>query len=611
MLLSEELSYLSEHSHRGSSKEEIQIAKSTVYKILFKLPIFYLAAISSFIAGSSPILVYYFFGVVLEDLGNGDESMKVITSTLIWFSVMSIITGICKFFGSMFWLRVGTRLAATLRCELYHKLLMSDVTFFDKTAIGDILSILGSDCSAISMAWGITKSEEFMLFSQFFLSIFLTFHYSYKLGLILILSVPLVFLITVSFLPAITKYSAIYFSKVASSTTIVEESLASIKTVRSFNAEKFEGNYYDSEISEGEKFQAKVINMINVSASIQSVIVWGAILGALYLAYTLIGKRENGRRIFTAGDVFATFGYMMMGQFGILVLIFMLSNEQKSIQASLRVSGILNYHPSVNYEGGGKIRNMKGEIEFKGVSFKYPNRDVNVLENVSFKACAGKMTALVGHSGSGKSTCIQLIERFYDVDEGEILIDGKNIKDIDPRWLHKNIGLVAQEPTLFSMSIKDNVCYGSGEKTDEEVWNILAQANAKKFVEELDGQLNYNVGGKGDKLSGGQRQRIAIARALAKQPKIMMTDEATSALDTESEKLVQIALDEALKGRTSIVVAHRLSTIKNADVIHVFKTGCIVESGTHDELVRKQGFYYSLVKHQLHKENKGDDSSSG
>jgi ABC-type methionine transport system ATPase subunit len=245
------------------------------------------------------------------------------------------------------------------------------------------------------------------------------------------------------------------------------------------------------------------------------------------------------------------------------------------------------------------LNTFKGRIEFRNVSFRYPSRDVLVLRNVSFVVEPGQMAALVGHSGSGKSTCVQLLERFYDVTEGVILLDGQDIRELDPRWLHHVMALVAQEPILFQMTIRENVKYGKRKATDQEVESAIEIANARKFISKLDKGLDTVVGEKGSTLSGGQRQRIAIARAVIRDPVILVTDEATSALDAASEKRVQLALDKVMEGRTAVVVAHRLSTIRNAQVIYVFDTGEIKEQGTHDELVAKREWYYELVKRQL------------
>ena len=226
------------------------------------------------------------------------------------------------------------------------------------------------------------------------------------------------------------------------------------------------------------------------------------------------------------------------------------------------------------------------------------------LNNVSFEIKSQQTVAIVGHSGSGKSTVVQLLERYYDPQEGIITIDGRDIKELDPRWLHEKIGLISQDPMLFHGTVRENVLYGTKEsQTDDKIWDALEMANAKKFVSKFEQKLEQSVGDKGNNLSGGQKQRIAIARAIIKNPIILIADEATSALDSQSERKVQDALNTVLKSRTGIIVAHRLSTIKNADIIFVMDEGQIVESGKHEELVEKKGSYYKLVRRQLNEEN--------
>jgi ABC-type multidrug transport system fused ATPase/permease subunit len=299
----------------------------------------------------------------------------------------------------------------------------------------------------------------------------------------------------------------------------------------------------------------------------------------------------------------------MFGVMGLIMLQGTLQGEQKAIAAGARILKLAEYQSGVPFEGGDIIENFRGHISFVNVSFRYPTRDVYVLRNVSFEIKPCQMGALVGHSGSGKSTCVQLLERYYDITEGVILLDGKDIKELDPHWLHQKIALVQQEPTLFMLSIKENIKYGSAGATEDDVLAAAEVANARKFIEKLDNKFDQLVGEKGASLSGGQRQRVAISRAVIKNPTILITDEATSALDADSEKKVQLALDKVMKDRTAVVVAHRLSTVRNAHVIYVFDAGEIKESGTHDELLALGGTYYNLVKRQLTQEQRVKEKS--
>jgi len=251
-------------------------------------------------------------------------------------------------------------------------------------------------------------------------------------------------------------------------------------------------------------------------------------------------------------------------------------------------------------EFGVRLPSLNGKLSFQDIRFSYPTRpDTPVLRKFNLDITPGQTVALVGQSGSGKSTIVQLIERYYDALEGSILIDDVNIKELNLPWYRRNVGLVSQEPTLFSGTIKENILFGNPDATMEQVEEAAKLANAYEFIMSQPKGFNTSVGEKGTQLSGGQKQRLAIARAILKNPKILLLDEATSALDSESESLVQDALDKLMKGRTTIMVAHRLSTVKNADVIVVMKKGKVVEIGNHEELIELNGLYTSLVNKQM------------
>jgi ABC-type multidrug transport system fused ATPase/permease subunit len=265
---------------------------------------------------------------------------------------------------------------------------------------------------------------------------------------------------------------------------------------------------------------------------------------------------------------------------------------------------MVDTRPTVPMSGGRRLDNFRGKIEFRNVWFKYPTRpSIWVLRNVSFTVEAGEIVALVGHSGSGKSTIVQLLLRFYDVDEGEILFDDVPIRYLSPRWIHQVVGVVQQDPQLFAMSVRDNIAYSAGRSLSGEALMAAAKVSySEEFVMKMDNGYDSMITEKGGNLSGGQRQRIAIARAIVRNPTILITDEATSALDAASEKEVQRALDGVMHGRTSLIIAHRLGTIRAASMIHVFEMGELVESGTHDQLLAMDGHYARLVSRQLARE---------
>jgi len=276
-------------------------------------------------------------------------------------------------------------------------------------------------------------------------------------------------------------------------------------------------------------------------------------------------------------------------------------NATKAKIAAAAVFKIIDTPPTIDSSSpeGKRLDTVRGDISFKDVSFRYPMRpDAPVLSEFNLKIKKGSVVALVGQSGSGKSTCIQLLERFYDPTGGKIYIDGTDIAEMNVKWMRQQIGLVGQEPVLFVGTIADNIRYGKPDASMEEVEAAARMANAHNFIMEFPDKYLTQVGERGTQMSGGQKQRIAIARAIIKDPKILLLDEATSALDTESEKVVQEALDVAMKGRTTLIVAHRLSTIKHADAIAVISKGKVAELGTHQQLIDHHGIYFNLVQRQ-------------
>ncbi|OHT01699.1 ABC transporter family protein [Tritrichomonas foetus] len=501
---------------------------------------------------------------------------------------------ICKLLDSFFWIRVGTTISSKLKNDLFTKMMKSEVTFFDTNPVGSLLTILSEDAQDVENAFGQSKGLQIQNIGQFLMAIIMAFTKDWRLALISLCTIPVMFIVTAFLIPGIIKYSQVKFAHVAKSMTMAEETLASIRTVKGCNREDLDRKNFMKETKASAKAEHRIaVFLVGLIVSVQLVI-WGVTIGILYYGATIVvdGKMD-------AGDLFSVYGFTMFGCMGIVMLLSSIQGEQKAITSGARILKLTAHESSIPFDGGEEIENFKGHIEFQNVSFKYPTRDVYVLRNVSFEIKPGEMGALVGHSGSGKSTSVQLLERYYDVEEGLILLDGKDIRTLNPRWLHHMIGLVQQEPSLFQMSIKDNIKYGAPDATDEEVYSAAEIASARKFIEKLDHKFDQDVGDRGLALSGGQRQRIAIARAVIKNPVILITDEATSALDSQSEKKVQYALDKVMQGRTAVVVAHRLSTIRNAKVIYVFDSGEIKEVGNHESLVKLGGYYYNLVKRQM------------
>jgi ABC-type multidrug transport system fused ATPase/permease subunit len=477
---------------------------------------------------------------------------------------------------------------------MFDHMMESDVTFFDTTAIGAVLTLISEDAETVQDCFGQTKGTQITHIGQFLIGIVMVYVYSWRLGLLATAYIPWSVGVIAFFSTKIDRHVMRKFMYVARSMTVAEETLAAVRTVRGFNREGMEIARFMHETKKAERQDFWIGGLIHGMFWIVVASIWILIIGCMTWGGHMV--MDN---IMLPGDLFATFGMLLFDNFALITLQTSLQAEQKAIASGGRILDYTEYVPKINFCGGKTLPDFEGRIEFRNVSFRYPSRDVFVLRDVSFVVEPGHMAALVGHSGSGKSTCVQLLERFYDATEGVILLDGVDIQELDPRWLHKKVALVAQKPILFQMTIRENVKYGKRKATDEEVEAAIDIANARKFISKMENGLDTVVGEKGSTLSGGQRQRIAIARAVIRDPVILMTDEATSALDAASEKRVQQALDKVMEGRTAVVVAHRLSTIRNAKIIYVFDTGEIKEQGTHDELVIRKGWYYELVKRQL------------
>lgn len=486
---------------------------------------------------------------------------------------------------------------ANLRFALYANLIKLPMNFFTQKRVGELNSRISSDIAQIQDTLTTTIAEFLRQFILIIGGVILLASESIKLTLMMLAIVPLVAVAAVIFGRFIRKYSKKVQDTVAESQVIVEETLQGISNVKAFSNEWYEIGRYQSKIKEIVSIAIKGGQYRGYFASFIIFCLFGAIVGVVWFGVTLSieGEMSVGQLI-----TFVLYSTFVGASFGGVAELY--AQIQKAVGATERVFELLDEKPEYikNIQNITSLK-LKGNVSFNHVGFSYPSRkEITVLSDVSFQATFGQKIALVGPSGAGKSTISALLLRFYDVEKGEIIIDGKNIQDYDLAELRGNMSIVPQDVILFGGSIKENIAYGKPDATFEEIKLAAQQANALEFINGFPEQFETLVGERGIKLSGGQRQRIAIARALLKNPSILILDEATSSLDSESEKLVQEALETLMKGRTSIIIAHRLSTIRSADTILVLNNGIIAEQGTHKVLMEvENGIYKNLSNLQF------------
>ena len=495
---------------------------------------------------------------------------------------------------------VGQRVIIDVRSVLFRKFQRMPLSYYDKQQTGTVMSYITNDVAVMQSAIVDNLIELVTEGSILIGSLAMMIYLDWKLSLLTLMTIPLVGFAMKIFGRKLKRSSTVIQERVAEITSLLQESISAIRVVKSFVRESYEIKRFEEQ--NWRNFQATMKN-VKLSSLLTPTVEFLAAIAVTFIVW--FGGYEVVNEVITAGELVAFLTYAVNLANPVKRLSRVYAAIQKAMAAADRVFDIMDLDEKITDVPGAKpLPPIKGKVEFKDITFSYKEGQP-ALQHISLKAEPGQMIALVGPSGSGKSTIANLIPRFYDVDSGVITIDDHDIRQVTADSLREQIGLVPQETMLFSTSVMENIRYGRLEATDEEVIEAAKAANAEEFIKELPEGYDTKLGERGLNLSGGQRQRLAIARAILKNPRVLILDEATSALDTESEKIVQDALDNLMVGRTSFVIAHRLSTIFNADQIFVVENGHLREHGTHEELLAAGGLYSNLYNIQFRQNQEG------
>ncbi|XP_010999324.1 PREDICTED: ABC transporter B family member 4-like [Populus euphratica] len=551
------------------------------------------------------------FGQLVNAFGSTSTNIEEVTHEVSQVALKFVYLGlgamVAAFLQVSCWMVTGERQATRIRNLYLGAILRQEIGFFDnETNTGEIIGRMSGDTILIQDAMGEKVGKFLQLFTTFTAGFVVAFIKGWKLTLVMASSIPLLVLSGAVMAITVSKTASRGQTAYARAANIVDQSIGSIRTVVSFTGEKQAVVQYNKSLTEAVKTGVQEGLAIGFGFGVVALIVFSTYALAVWFgAKMILNDGYNGGDVINVNFAVLT-GSMSLGQSSSCISAFSAGRTAafKLFEVIDRKSQIDSYNSN-----GRTLDDIQGDIELKDIHFSYPARpDEKIFNGFSLAIPPGTTAALVGKSGSGKSTVIGLIERFYDPHAGEVLIDGVNLKEFQLKWIRQKIGLVSQEPVLFACSIKDNIAYGKDGATSEEIKTAAELANAAKFIDKLPQGLDTMAGENGTQLSGGQKQRIAIARAILKDPRILLLDEATSALDTESERIVQEALDRIMINRTTVVVAHRLSTVRNADAIAVLHHGKIVEKGSHNELTKDpEGAYYQLIRLQEMRTAKNND----
>ena len=573
------------------------------------IPHISLASLFLLLAATGEIFIPFYTGQVIDSIAIEKDKAKFMTSILI-MTLISLGTAIAAGLrGGMFTL-IAARFTKRINNFLFGSIVKQEIGFFDSTKTGDIVSRLTSDTTKMSDQVGLNINVFLRNCVQSIGTCVFMFNLSWKLTVVTLVALPLIAFISEIYGDYYKKLSTEVQEATAKANEIAAEVVSSMKTVRSFANEDGECKRYENKQEAIYKLKIKESFLYGGYRWCTEILALALdVIVLLYGGHLVLEGELSG------GYLVSFLLYQLQLSFYIDEVGEIYTGLMEAVGASQKVFELIDRKPNIQNNGIVTPGEVLGEVRFENVSFAYPTRpDITVLDNVSFSVTPGEVIALVGPSGGGKSTCISLLEHFYEPTSGEVLIDSIPVKNLEHKYLHSKVALVGQEPVLFARSVKENIAYGldSGGEIDQSlVENVSQLANAHSFISDMPEGYDTETGEKGLQLSGGQKQRVAIARALVRNPRILLLDEATSALDAESEHLVQDAIYKNLTGHTVLIIAHRLSTIEKADKIVVIDQGRVIAQGKHRELVEQNGLYAKLVRRQmlgLEKRNSSTDN---
>jgi subfamily B ATP-binding cassette protein MsbA len=523
-----------------------------------------------------------------------NKDMSLLNTIAIGIVIVFLLRGIF-FYGQTYLMSyIGQKVIIDIRDDVYRHLQRLSLSYYEKRQTGKIMSYITNDVAAVQSALVDSMIELVTEGMTLLGSLGAMFYLDWKLSLLTLVTLPLVGQAINVFGKKLRTSSTAVQERAADITSVLQESISSVRIIKSFAREDYEIERFTKE--NNKNFRAQMKNS-QIMATLTPVIEFLAAIGVTMIIW--YGGRQVINSALTAGSLIAFLVYAVNLSNPIKRLSRVYGNIQKALAAAVRVFEVLDTKPEIeDMPGATTLSTINGSVALNHLTFEYKKGEP-ALRQVDLNINPGQVVAIVGPSGAGKTTIANMIPRFYDPTDGNITIDGIDIKTVTLQSLREQIGIVPQETVLFNGSVYTNILYGKLDASHEEVVDAAKAANAHNFIMDMPEGYDTQIGERGSKLSGGQRQRISIARAILKNPRILILDEATSALDTESEKLVQEAVDKLMIGRTSVVIAHRLSTVQRADLIVVMEKGRIAEKGTHSELLAAEGLYSKLYQVQF------------